>query len=149
MTNNTKPPKYCKHVNCNKEFEYKRSDKVFCSSSCRSAFHQLESRRLYPELPIQTKEEPNNQFGLMGSPQANKVEKVSVPGIVNAAAGTAIVKGLGEILKHFGYKSKEMKYFEAIGNFLAKRQAILVSNQDKILKEIKQLKDNADVKDGK
>lgn len=68
--------------NCGLEFiPRRRFVQKYCSNSCRSRAYFLRNEKLGSTLPsVEKKSEPV------------KIEKMSLPGVANAAAGAAIVK---------------------------------------------------------
>ena len=107
--------KACAHPLCNEEFELTRSNKKYCSNSCRSAHHQLAKRRT-GKVSLETKSEyviipetPSNTLGV----SENQSETMSLAGVGNAAVGGLIANGIASIGKKISGKSDEVKAIEA------------------------------------
>lgn len=101
---------------CGKEYKPNRRHKqLFCSNSCRTNSH-IRSKKLKLQTPTITTPEVH---------KPNQIEQMSVHGILNAAAGTAAVNILTNLLTKDDNKPVTKKDFrEFINNIYSKPQPV-------------------------
>jgi len=95
---------------CGKEYKPNRRHKqIFCSNSCRTNSH-IRNKKLRLQIPSNTTPEVN---------KPNQIETMSLPGVLNAAAGTVAVNVLTNIFTKEENKPATKRDIKEIKNLLS------------------------------